>query len=48
MTSQLLASEPAGATRTHPDPARRRTDALLEREVAEFMTPGCVVMAAGG
>jgi CBS domain-containing protein len=40
MTSQLASRSAAGAP---GDSARR--DPLLEREVAEFMTPGCVVIS---
>jgi CBS domain-containing protein len=45
MTSQLLSHAPAGANETHRDPARHYADPLLDREVAEFMTPGCVVIS---
>ena len=44
MTSDLLSPSPIRASASH---ARRGhfADALLEREVAEFMTPGCLVIS---
>ncbi|HET8822718.1 MAG TPA: CBS domain-containing protein [Thermoleophilaceae bacterium] len=45
MTSELLPHAPVGANETHRDPARHYADPLLDREVAEFMTPGCVVIS---
>lgn len=44
MTSELLSDPPADPGAAHP---RRRhfNDALLDREVAEIMTPGCVVIS---
>lgn len=44
MTSQLTPSLPASARGRHTDPGRYH-DALLDREVQEFMTPGCVVVS---
>ena len=44
MNSQLL--PPRGKSGTgHAGPAHGFSDSLLEREVAEFMTPGCVVIS---
>lgn len=45
MTSELLSHAPPGANETHRDAAHRYADPLLDREVAEFMTPGCVVIS---
>jgi CBS domain-containing protein len=44
MTSQLTASSRPGARGAHADSGRYH-DALLDREVADFMTPGCVVIS---
>ena len=44
MNSQLLS--PLGKSGTgHAGPAHGSSNSLLEREVAEFMTPGCVVIS---
>jgi CBS domain-containing protein len=45
MTSELISHAPTDASRTRPKPAHGFTDALLDREVREFMTPGCVVVS---
>jgi CBS domain-containing protein len=44
MTSQLTPSSPPGA-RGVPADSGRRHDPLLDREVADFMTPGCIVIS---
>jgi len=40
-----LRTNPAKTNAGHPGPRRGCTDALLDREVAHFMTPGCVVLS---
>lgn len=44
MTSEVL-PRPPGDQFTAPQPADRYHDALLERQVADVMTPGCVVIS---
>jgi CBS domain-containing protein len=44
MTSELR-TRPANAGAGHPGREHRSAEALLDREVAEFMTPGCVVIS---
>lgn len=44
MNSQLL-SPRFESSKDHPGPSRGPSSPLLEREVAEFMTPGCVVIS---
>ena len=44
MTSELLSPSPASPSATHGELTHYR-DSLLEREVAEVMTPGCVVIS---
>ena len=44
MTSELLSRPPADRSVSDTDPGRY-TDALLEYEVAEVMTPGCLVVS---
>jgi CBS domain-containing protein len=44
MNPQLLAPRSESGT-GHAGPGRHYSDSLLEREVAEFMTPGCVVIS---
>jgi CBS domain-containing protein len=44
MTSELR-TRPAKANTGHPGAGRSYTDALLDREVAHLMTPGCVVIS---
>ena len=44
MTSELLSPAPSDVSRTYSGPGKHH-DPLLDREVAEFMTPGCVVIS---
>jgi CBS domain-containing protein len=44
MTSELLSPAPSDVARIHSGPGKHH-DPLLDREVAEFMTPGCVVIS---
>jgi CBS domain-containing protein len=44
MSSQLLSPRAKSGT-GHAGSAHRSSNSLLEREVAEFMTPGCVVIS---
>ena len=44
MTSELLSPPPSDVARAHSEPGKHH-DPLLDREVAEFMTPGCVVIS---
>jgi CBS domain-containing protein len=44
MTSELR-TRPAKTNARHPGSGRGYNDALLDREVAQFMTPGCVVIS---
>jgi CBS domain-containing protein len=44
MTSELLSPAPSDVARAHSGPGKHH-DPLLDREVAEFMTPGCVVIS---
>jgi CBS domain-containing protein len=44
MTSELR-TRPTKTNAGHPGPGRGYNDALLDREVAHFMTPGCVVIS---
>jgi len=44
MTSQLRSLRPADRSPSHTEPGRYN-DALLEREVAKIMTPGCIVVS---
>ena len=44
MTSELLSPPPSDVARTHSGPGKHH-DPLLDREVAEFMTSGCVVIS---
>jgi CBS domain-containing protein len=43
MNSQLLS--PQAKASAHTGLGRRHSGALLDREVAEFMTPGCIVIS---
>ena len=43
MNSQLTSRQ--AKSRAHPALGGRHSEALLDREVAEFMTPGCVVIS---
>lgn len=43
MNSRLLSAQ--AKTSSHPALGHRHSGALLDREVAEFMTPGCVVIS---
>jgi len=45
MTSDLMSHAPPGANPVHGHDSHRYHDPLLEREVAEFMTPGCVMIS---
>jgi CBS domain-containing protein len=44
MTSELR-TRPVKTAAGHPGSGRGYNDALLDREVAQFMTPGCVVIS---
>ena len=44
MTSELLSASPTAPSATHGELDHFR-DSLLDREVAEVMTPGCVVIS---
>jgi CBS domain-containing protein len=44
MTAELR-TRAANAGVGHPERGRRSVEVLLDREVAEFMTPGCVVIS---
>jgi hypothetical protein len=44
MTSELLSPAPSDVARPRSGPGKHH-DPLLDREVAEFMTPGCVVIS---
>src|SRR5215207_3827561 len=45
MTSELIPAPPTNASGSRPGRGHGFTDALLDREVREFMTPGCVVVS---
>jgi len=45
MTSELISGPATNASGSRPGRGHGFTDALLDREVREFMTPGCVVVS---
>ncbi|HEY7455454.1 MAG TPA: CBS domain-containing protein [Thermoleophilaceae bacterium] len=45
MTQEALSPPPVEAASAHSPRPQSRRDPLLDREVADFMTPGCVVIS---